>query len=163
MKYNITDITNWIRGAFPVDKIIGFEAQFNCPKCGHESFYFNLKRSLGFCHRDSCHWNSLINLIGYSPSLANYVPVIDDVELPKNLKVELPEGTKPINYESSEGIALYHRGVLPRDVDKFNICASKYFIYIPVYEDGKLVQYVGRRINRKLPPKQWFDVPHKFR
>lgn len=153
-------IEDWLIKAFEVKNIKNNEANFPCPKCSHESFYFNINKKIGFCHRASCHskitLKQLISHVGYPPESSPYGPRIvqngrstSDLTLPScALKITDPETIE----------ALGKRGVSKADIGRFDIRASKSYIYVPVFFEGKLVQFVSRRINRI--GKDWFkDIP----
>lgn len=151
----------WLLGAFAVRSRQHNELNFNCPSCGHESCYFNVKKQVGYCHKASCQKtftvDSLIHYIGYPPDLAGYVPALDKKDKPVT-KVELPKDAELIlqNHETVE--ALYQRGVTWPLIQKFKIHQNKTHIIVPVYEDGVLVQYNSRRINRNVTTDRWFTA-----
>ena len=82
--YTKADILQWILGAVEVEKRQGNELNFPCPTCGHEAYYFNIKKVLGYCHRAGCHatfdLDQMINIVGYGPELAGYVPGMEKKE-----------------------------------------------------------------------------------
>lgn len=168
--YTHRDIINWLLKAFPVAGVVGKEVNFPCPQCQHSSFYFNVRKRRGYCHRDSCHWKpSLDNLISvalFSPE-RNSGPVdyLEDTTEESNDPVTLPDGTKRV-VDMENGIAndpaslmaLYKRKLTISDIVRFKLRSDYRRIYVPVYENGVLVQYVSRFINRGNPPEKFFDV-----
>lgn len=159
------DIYKWITGAFPVETFKNKEVKFPCPYCEHPNFYFNISKKIGFCHRDSCHrkptLDDLIEIVGYGPELAGYVPEFDNREGKILPKVSLPPNCAPIKLrpDSWAEKALYWRGISMFQIRKYNIHSSKNQIIIPVYNENKdLVQYVGRFIDRTKPPLRGFNT-----
>ena len=160
MTHSYADIAQWIVGAFPVRSKRGDELSFPCPICDHDSCYFNIKKQLGYCHRASCHttftFDSLVDLIGYGPELAGYIPMMDKKEKPVT-PVVLPKGAVPIiNGTEVEALAL--RGVTYEMIQKFNIHTNKTHIIVPIYEEGNLVQYNSRRVNKDVRIGLWFSA-----
>lgn len=139
------------------------ELNFPCPKCNHKSFYFNKVKLIGHCFRASCGWSpTLKELLKFSgPALGpifsgNSSPFTNKSDLSGTESViSLPANSVPI-IEKKAGImetafpeavdAIQDRGVKVEDILRFNFHIDYYRVYIPVYEDGKLVQWVGRLI-----------------
>ena len=157
--YSRTDILSWMLGAFHIKSKKGNELKFDCPYCGHESCYFNVSKQAGFCHRAACQTvltvDKLIDLIGYPPDLAGYLPEKEEAPLPE---LKLPEGAVPIleNHEAVE--ALYLRGVTWENIKKFSMMQTKTHLIVPIYENSKLVQYNSRRVNKNVPTYNWFKA-----
>ncbi len=169
MTYSKADITQWLLGAFPVSSHKGHEVQFPCPVCQHEAFYFNVHIGHGYCHRASCHQTfnvvSLIDVVGYGPELAGYVPAMQQVDVVR--PVELPKDVKPIFKDDSIVEALATRGVTWKHIMKFHIEQTDKRVVVPVYDNGVLVQYNSRRICRRAPTyADWFKAagpkPYKY-
>ncbi len=166
--YSKADITQWLLGAFPVSSNKGNEVQFPCPVCDHSAFYFNVHIGHGYCHRASCHETfdvtRLIDAVGYPPELAGYVPAMQQVDMVR--PVELPKDAKPIFKEDPMVEALAARGVTWKHIMKFHIQQTHNRVVVPVYDNGILVQYNSRRINRKVDPPEWFKTagpkPYKY-
>ena len=157
------DIYLWLRGAFAIESCQGDEVKFPCPYCQHPSFYFNLKKRVGFCHRAECHQkpsvSDLIGLVGYGPELAGYVPEIDNQSVSRApVVVSLPTMSVPIHSREDRWAAkcLAYRGVNAWDIEAFDIHSTQNQIIVPVSYKGKLVQYVARFINRDMKPKNGF-------
>jgi predicted RNA-binding Zn-ribbon protein involved in translation (DUF1610 family) len=150
------DILNWILSSFPVSKVNEGEVQFPCPDCGHDSHYFNIKKKIGFCHRSSCHRKTsleyLTDLIGYGPELSGYVPEFDsDFKSTFTGEVSLPEGLKPATEDEQVMDFLINiRGLKFNNIKNNKIQCREDMIVVPVYHEGKLVQYLGRFIDRSL-------------
>jgi len=160
-EYSRADITQWILGAFSVQNRQGNELNFACPACGHTACYFNVSKSTGYCHRAACHkvWDvdSLTSAIGYGPELAGYIPSMEEEE--KHVaEVRLPNDSEPILQNHPDVTALYMRGVDWSMIRKFQIHRNKTHIIVPVYDEGKLVQYNSRRVNRNVGEGQWFTA-----
>ena len=159
--YSKADVLQWILGAFAVDKRQGNELNFPCPTCGHESFYFNIKKVLGYCHRAGCHatfdLDQMTDVVGYPPELAGYVPGMEKTEK-RVVEVTLPKGAVKIKCTDIDVVALDERGVTWDMIVKWNIHTNKTHIIVPIYEDGKLVQYNSRRVNKNASFEDWFSA-----
>ena len=159
--YSQADVTQWLLGAFKVNSRTNNELNFACPSCGHESCYFNVQKQKGYCHRASCHkiWDvdSLISVIGYNPELAGYIPGME-VEKTQEGEVVLPNDSEPILQNHEDVSALYMRGVSWDMIRKFQIHRNKTHIIVPIYDEGKLVQYNSRRVNRNVDVSNWFTA-----
>ncbi len=168
MTYSKADIAQWLLGAFPVSSRKGNEIQFPCPLCEHPAFYFNVSIGHGYCHRASCHETydvtRLINEVGYPPELAGYDPVMYKAH--EVIPVSMPKGVRSIFRRDLIVSALGFRGVTWRMIVKFDIQQTDNRVYVPVYDNGTLVQYNSRRINRKVPISHWFKEagpkPYKY-
>ena len=158
--YSNADITQWILGAFAVHSRNGNELNFPCPVCLHEAFYFNVKKQMGYCHHASCHatfsMERMINSVGYPPELAGFVPAMSQTTQAPVL-LDLPNDAEPILRNHEDVDALYIRGVSWDMIQKFKIHRNKTHIIVPVYEEGTLVQYNSRRINRNAAMGNWFS------
>jgi hypothetical protein len=164
------DIAAWILGSFSVSSQFQNEFKFPCPRCRHQNFYFNSRKQIGFCHRDSCHWKptlqDLIDIIGHSPDMAGYIPSLDNKEEKTVGEVTLPKGCwlivdRNLNADNSDIYvfnALAYRGVPNSVTSCCDFYADKESIIIPVHQDRKLVQYVRRFIDRNKEPKDCFNV-----
>lgn len=133
----------------------GMEVNFPCPKCGHSDFHFNLEKRKGFCFRARCHWApSLQNLKPYfKGSLSSLDESLEDTrsEDPTPLKISLPGEVlvwknkgqfHTRNRKAMEEVL--KRGVSVIDQYVFGLTVTEDRVYIPVYEKGQLVNYVGR-------------------
>jgi hypothetical protein len=162
-----SQVRDWLKGAFAVQTLKGSEASFQCPFCGHHSFYFNFRKMVGFCHRASCGrkptLKDLIELKGYGPT--DYYTQPAPVEVLEPAEVALPEGVHNVSIIDDwwMTVALECRGISESDIYNWCIKASHDRVYIPVWENDKLVQYVGRSIDRTKPPEKGFDTNHKQR
>jgi hypothetical protein len=160
-EYTKADILQWMLGAFEVDHRQGNELKFPCPTCGHEAFYFNIKKVLGYCHRAGCHTTlnleQTINIVGYGPELAGYVPGMEKKER-KVVEVTLPPRAAKIEEGSEAAEAMALRGVTYDMIRKWDMHCNQSHIIVPIYEDGKLVQYNSRRVNIGVPYDRWFSA-----
>ncbi len=163
--YNKTDTTQWILGAFAVESKKGNELKLPCPECGRPNFYYNVGKQVGFCHHAKCREtfgiDKLIDKVGYGPALAGYAPALDTIDTVQAKPVTLPKEAKPIEQYDLDVDALGYRGVTWDLIQKFRIHQDDTRLYVPVYEDGELVQYNSRRVNKKNPPELWFQAGPK--
>lgn len=159
----MTKVETWLLNSFAVDNNVGAEYKFPCPHCSHYNFYFNSRKLKGFCHRASCHFSpslkDLVKIVGHGPDEeAGFIPFpannLDD----KQTKIILPETAEPLiwldggvdmpmtNYQMVVQELRKERNVGTKDVIKWNIHYDpiSHRVIVPVYEEGKLVQYVGR-------------------
>jgi hypothetical protein len=176
------NVLQWININFKVINRTGSEVQFPCPKCKHESFYFNVNKKVGFCHRAKCLWKpNLQTLLEFVGSGRQWLSE-DFSEEPDALRpamdVTLPEGAQQIvYYEDGELMtklptafkALTARGISAEDQARFMLRFDGTRVYIPVYRAGKLVNYVGRaawwfdnNLKRYKYPKGHSIVKHLF-
>lgn len=169
MTYPPESIRNWILTSFAVAAEAGDELKFACPKCGHDNFYFNTKKKIGWCHRAKCHYRptlkTLIDLIGFGPgpSQASGLFFGPGKKTPESLspKVEIPEWAWAAYDDETVRRSLYRRGIDYQKIHSYDIECDRDFIFIPVREKGKLVNIVQRRISRGS--EDIFNVPHKQR
>lgn len=155
----------WFYNNFKINTVVRDEINMACPKCGHPRFYFNLK-GVGFCHRASCNWKPTLKALaefkGFElPDEQNWIPNYDTDHFRarigkqdhQNPKVMLPSGCHPllVTWEGElktqlpeEVSKVQERGVSLEQIHKWGFLADKYRIYIPIYEKGELVQYIGR-------------------
>ncbi len=159
--YNKADILQWMLGAFAVQKHQHNELNFPCPVCGDEAFYFNIKKQIGYCHRASCHTTTnledMINIVGYGPELAGYVPDLHKGEQ-KVVEVAMPWGAVKIGPNDVDVSAMAERGVTWNMIQKWDMHTNNTHIIVPIYEDGKLVQYNSRRVNKNATHTEWFSA-----
>lgn len=169
------DIIYWLKDCYAVNKIANDEVNFDCPICQHEAFFFNVQKKVGICHRASCgitpKLKDLVDLVGYGPEDVGWVPIKEQPKAEKVKVVTLPETSYPLWHETQDECfpsdlkcdpwamnVLLYRGLCTEDLHKYNIHVDHYYVYIPVYENKQLVQYVGRRINRKNIAEKGFKL-----
>jgi hypothetical protein len=169
VEYSTADVTAWMLGAFAVNKKNGAELQFDCPECDHPSCYFNVKKQVGFCHRATCRstfpLDKLIDKVGYPPTMAGYLPALDNIDSVIARPVALPKGAVPIQEHDEAVDALSFRGVAWPLIQQFHIHQDEKRLYVPVYDKGVLVQYNSRRVDKSKPVAQWFQAgpkPYKY-
>lgn len=178
----------WIMGAFPqAKKVTGsYELQFNCPKCGHDRFYFNYSKGVGHCFHASCEFSPGIQemefVIGYPPERnLGYVPEADNtkVEDKTYVEVQLPAGSKPLVslipndrtglpagfvFRDRDACAVMHsRRISAFYAYQYNIQFNTNSVVVPVTENGKLVQFVQRFFRRnKETVAEALNVSHRY-
>jgi hypothetical protein len=156
------DITNWLLENFSVNTIRGNEVGFPCPECLHKSFSFNVKKEIGHCFRVSCLFSptieTLVDQVGSPVELSGYLPQLDDRVEKEHSRVSLPvDAYSIVSLNDTWAMqALRYRNITPDKIAIFNIHASREWIYVPVYEEGVLVQYVGRSIDRERDASEGF-------
>ena len=152
------DLERWLNKSFGITSKSGNEVQINCPKCGGSVLYFNLVKAIGYCHRASCHWTPTIkDLNKYARTqFENLVyKRVDDnpTNAPRAVEITLPEAALLVTKEDGLLVTRYQnaveevakRGVSPEDQFRFKLAFNGIRVYVPVYYQGKLVNYVGRR------------------
>lgn len=162
-------LENWLKKNFSISNISGSEYHFDCPICEHPNFYFNIKKKRGYCHRASCHFkpnlDTLIEMVGYAPDEEAWQPY-SEVEVDRPQKdVTLPRDATPIEKDPEAIMALRKRHISTDLAVTYNLHTTASKIIIPVYYNYKLVQYVGRNINRGWPAdsdKFWSDVGIRY-
>lgn len=152
-------LTDWLNKNFQVTSISGNEVQFPCPKCKHPAFYFNIKIKVGYCHRNTCHFKPDIKGLnkyakvkasgGLSSILqaeqSNIPVVVADCRLPASaMSLVIRVGGKYISNYQEVVNHVEKRGVTIENQYQFNLQWDGNRVYIPIYFDGKLVNYVGR-------------------
>jgi hypothetical protein len=157
-----SSLSKWIHRNFIVKGYLNSEFNFDCPVCGHKSFYFNGSKLIGFCHRASCDFNpslrDLISIVGYAPSegIEDEIQPLQEIEVPEpEIEVELPDSEAIVYYNNRKLLSRYPelvellgktRNITPQDINKWNFHTDGHRIYVPVREKGKMVSYVGRVI-----------------
>lgn len=132
-----------------------FEFHTTCPKCSHSQFYFNTRKGLGHCKRANCHWSptlkELISFVGSSASVD-----LDDSEVPKKekVKVTLPSDATPllsrdltahcIRCETTISHLEADRNISRKKQFQYNIHETENRVFVPIYFNNDLVNYVGR-------------------
>ena len=152
------DLESWLNKSFGITAKTGNEVRFPCPKCGHHSFYFNVVKMIGYCHRASCSWKPTVKDLNRHTRIQFGNPVynrIDDnpTNVPRAVEIVLPEADLLVTKEDGLLVTRYQnaveevskRGVSPEDQFRFKLAFNGIRVYVPVYYQGKLVNYVGRR------------------
>ena len=156
------NVRQWLKSAFSIHNIKKDEVNFPCPYCNHFSFYFNTKKKIGFCHRASCGkkptLKDLVQIKGYGPS--DFYTVQEETEVSSEKEVVIPGWGILAPVRDTWAIqALEHRGVTLDHISRWGIRANAYRIFVPVINENKIVQYVGRAINRNVDPRDGFSSP----
>lgn len=151
-------LESWLNKNFGVVGKSGDEVQFPCPKCSHSSFFFNLKKQIGFCHRARCNYKPNMKDLNKHTRIqfgdASYKAVNDNPHnVPRATEIVLPEADLLVTKEDGKLVTKYgnavlevnSRGVSPEMQFRFKLAFNGVRVYVPVYYQGKLVNYVGRR------------------
>jgi len=131
------------------------EVQIPCPKCGHPSFYFNTRKGVGYCHRAKCGWSPNRDQLQEKLGKRFQLDPAPQVEAPApDGALDFPPDVLPLlspnlvaHCEVCEETVQHIENDrhVPRDRQHhFGLRASENRIYIPVLENGALVNYVGR-------------------
>lgn len=149
------------------------EFQLPCPKCGHPQFYFNTKKGVGYCHRAKCGWSPTRSQVeevlkakgqrfqfNEAPEPETEAPVPGTLDFPPDVVPLLNQNLVAHCEVCEETIRhLAHDRHVPRDRQyHFGLRGSENRIYVPVLENGLLVNYVGRVkwwINSTAPRYQY--------
>jgi len=165
-------LRSWLEKHFDAHSAsLGQEMTFPCPRCDHPSFFFNLRKGVGFCHHASCHWKptvaALVEVCGVEPDQFSYTKA--QPTSTSSHRVILPEPHKPILVRSDDGELLtwdqqalswlLGRGLALKDVERFDLQSDAERIYVPIKEDGKLVNWVGRLKPGVEHPRRYLYAP----
>jgi hypothetical protein len=149
-------LEQWLNRSFGITGKVGDEVLFPCPECGFQKFYFNIKLKVGHCHRGSCGYSPTIKALNTRSRTKIGTSINTEVEeykAPPPPKPELPEGAKPlVDLVDGQYITHYERafqevakrGVSAEQQYRFKIQFDGQRVYIPVYSNGELLNYVGR-------------------
>lgn len=153
------DLGTWISENFSVQKIKGDEYLIVCPSCSKEKLYFNVRKGIGFCHYASCQLHlegiTVWKLREYASSPVDFTKPSLQLEDRTDKEVSLPEEAKPLveledgEYRTKFPIAVTavaSRGVTVPDQYRFDLHFGGGRIWIPVYSEGTMVQYLGRSV-----------------
>jgi uncharacterized Zn-finger protein len=163
LNYSHNAIIEWFGRAYGINHMpTKAEIKTDCPYCGHSGFYFNVAKQIGFCHRDRCHRSptlkDLIDKKGFGPEEHGFSEPINVSE--EKREIELPGD--PLVFRAGEGFLtrfpdaaryLFNRNITYEDMIRFGMTFDGSRIYVPVKEEGRIVNYVGRDITGKLPLK----------
>lgn len=156
----MNSIRRWLHKNFIIKDIIKDEFTFSCPVCFHQAFYFNVRKKLGFCHRATCRFSPTLNdltiIVGNNPEDDIGGFFVDEEPPETQLEITLPTSDPVAYYGDNRKIFSKHpkvvdilmkqRGLFLSDILKWDLHTDGRKIYVPVYEKGKLVSYVGRII-----------------
>lgn len=159
-------LQQWLNKNFGVTSVQGKEIQFPCPKCHHPAFYFNLEKKIGYCHKANCHFKpGMKELNKYSrfqkaPESLSDARYVEQGLEPARAPIALPSSAQPLVERIEGQLMSYYqevvdkvaaRGVSPENQYRFKFAWDGSRVYIPIYFQGKLVNYVGRAA-------WWFDT-----
>ena len=129
------------------------EVRAECPRCGGTSFYFNVKKLLGFCHSASCQWSvnldGLIKHFGFGPNQGGAVETTTEAPVGP---VGIP-GVPVLFYENGGLMASYEeayyylvgRGLSDQTILNWGITCDGRRVYVPIRDgEGKLVNFNSR-------------------
>lgn len=155
------DFAQWLTRNFQMDSLHRGEALLLCPRCQKIKLYFNIRKRVGHCHYASCAFHiqpvllqDLINIVGYGPDSDEGWLIEDEYGETTSQAIVLPEASQELVYmEKGQLLTRYPtasqavsaRGVNPEDQHRFRLHFDGLYVYIPVYLDGKLVSYIGRK------------------
>ena len=163
------NVAEWITQNFSVQGIKGSEYRIQCPSCNKDKLYFNVQKRVGFCQYAGCRFHTepvfIRTLREFSVNTLSW-PTNDDQEGigtfgpgdPKAARTEplpMPDQTQPLvemvggEIRSSFPIAsleVSKRGVNLEDQFRFDIHVGRGRIWIPIFANGELVQYLGRSV-----------------
>lgn len=178
-RFTSQQVISWLNRYFS-PKLHGPEAQFTCPKCGHENFYFNIKKLVGYCQRAKCRYRpaiqDLIDRIGVDPSQVAVRWVEPKLEIVTK-SVVLPESCVPIvTKEKGELVTQFPDivNILARDrflsaqqLFTWNLQAdlNQFRIVIPIWDQGVLVNYVSRAawwLSEQNPKRYDYPKGHRI-
>lgn len=162
MRYSHTSIIDWFSKVYGIASMPNqYEIKTNCPYCGHPSFFFNVRKAIGFCHHDVCHkkptLTELIEKVGFAPD--EYGVSIFEEEK-EQYEIQVPgevlvwrEGKEYMTRWFDVVTYLRSRGLTDDDMIRFKATFDGSRVYIPVMEDGRIINYVGRDLTGELQPK----------
>ncbi len=169
-------VEQWLDKYFLIRNREKKELTFSCPKCGHRSFYFNISKKVGHCHRASCLFDPTL------AKLAEYIGVpspledeshfhFQDIEAPKEqVEINLPPEAVPlVTMDEGKYLSIYpeivrilnkDRNIRTSDIFHWDIHTDAHKVYVPIYSEGKLVSYIGRVIwGHELPGEKRYKYP----
>lgn len=155
-------ILNWLQSHFLLQSFRNGEALISCPACGKDKLYFNIDKKIGHCHYASClnhivpvTVDKLKSVCGFGPDESysvNWLPSAKSFSTDP-VPVLLPEEAKPILTRKKDSFftrfpltlkSIKDRGLSTDQIYHYNLHFDGLRVYIPVYSDGKMVQWVGR-------------------
>jgi hypothetical protein len=142
-----------------VNNIENDELQTNCPDCRYINFYFNMTKLVGFCHKAKCKFHmsppnleELEELAGFKVNEFHYRVRVDD-ENPVHIAPEVKLPGEPVLFHKLGKLFTVFPPVVEylhkRGIDNQTICNLKMTydgtrVYVPVFNEEKLINYVGR-------------------
>ncbi len=148
-------LEDWLNVSFGVTSKNGYEVTFPCPECGHERFSFNTQLKVGHCFRPSCGYAPTIKMLNVrsrtqigvviNSEAQHYKKPAPKLEIPSEAKplVELVDGQLMTKFERASS-EVCKRGVSYENQYRFKFQFDGQRVYIPVYSNGELINFVGR-------------------
>lgn len=149
---------------FHVIQVKKGEALLRCPKCGKDKLYFSTKKRIGFCHYAKCSFHKRVKLenLFENKNLTNLDLQVDpETSKKEKIKITLPSDAVPLLSRNLTphctrcDVASTHLEVdrkIPKQKQfQYNIHETENRIYVPIYFNNDLVNYVGRE-------KWWYLV-----
>lgn len=159
-------VISWLRNNFNITSSSpSTDLRFDCPECGYKNFYFNTTKRIGYCQKASCHYTPSLGMLASLPGKTklnlifdDYIPPTPQIK-PKENPVQLNKDQYPPVLEfingsfvinNAEVFAYLQRRKLTeemingKDIRYGFDSYGKERIYVPIYEGGKMVSYVGR-------------------
>jgi hypothetical protein len=118
-----------------------------------------MHKRVGYCHHANCHYapdmDELVSHAGCAPDTSFASSQVEVEPEPEEVEISLPEDARKLVFMengvlctdypiASQEIML--RGVDSQSQYRYDLHIGADRVYIPVYQDGKLVSYVGRAI-----------------
>lgn len=132
------------------------EVQTNCPMCGSDKLYFNIKKLIGVCHSASCEWHSkvfvddLIEAFGFSPAQGGEWEREEkevarlEVVVPGNLVLCLQD-QQLMSYSPAALEYLRGREIPDKIILNWELRADFDRVYVPISDvNGTVVNYNSR-------------------
>lgn len=153
------DMVNWLNKHFEIVSIRGDEVLLVCPYCHSPKLYFNVRKRIGQCKRAKCTKTpSLYDLskaVGATLSAEYYLTPETNTEPLKPKFEGLPQSAIPLVELDGDSRRLISklpviaehvrdRGVSFQDQMLYKISFDGNRIFIPIFFQGKMVQYISR-------------------
>ena len=148
---------NWLNQNFEIISRNGAEVLLVCPYCHTPKLYFNVQKKIGQCKRAKCSktpsLRHLIEIVGSTPPAEHYLSLEDDLEPLRAEIVELPKGSEQIVEQKDGQLVSRYPKIAKRILDRgvsyanqalYQISFDQNRIYIPIFYEEKMVQYLSR-------------------
>lgn len=157
------EILDKLIASYEVISVSGDEVLMDCYSCGKPKLYFNIVKGVGHCKIDVCGVTpTLRNLLG-SPA-ATPIHFLHGEQL-KIKPVEVP-GYKVVTKNPIKGWTVHNKRALQylqsrrieiQKIHEYHIRTDDIRVYLPIYWDGIVRQYVGR-----LLPGNFSKLRYKY-
>lgn len=159
-------INSWLRSNFIILDSSSTDLRFDCPECGYKNFYFNTSKRIGYCQKASCHYTPTLNTLRSLPGKSkldldfdDYIPPPPTIKPIEDKTISLDRDQYPNVLHFSNGSytinnaevfdylqkrLLREETIVQYDMRYGFDSYGKERIYVPVYEGGRMVSYVGR-------------------